>query len=323
MEKDKIVLIISEDRDGTTNEVVEWLKKYKIPAFRINSSDKVIVRIINVKEKIFSIIINEIELYSSNIEFLWYRKGMLSFVDKDFSSTVSLNGISEFINLESLKLNNYLFEVLREKMIIGDFKKSFVNKLENIVIAKMVGFEVPETIITSEKCHVNKLSRNFNIVSKPIGECLPIKDNNNYYQLYTVDVCHNDFIDNVFFPTLLQQKIEKWIELRVFVVKDLFFSMAIFSQNSKQTSTDYRDYDKELMNRMVPFEIPSDIKNKIVLFMKKTDLDTGSFDFIVDTKGVYYFLEINPVGNIEMVSKYCNYYIEKAIAQIIRLKYEK
>ena len=51
--------------------------------------------------------------------------------------------------------------------------------------------------------------------------------------------------------------------------------------------------------------------------MHEVELDTGSIDFILTPKKEYIFLEINPAGNIEMVSEPCNYYIEKRIAEQI------
>ena len=93
--------------------------------------------------------------------------------------------------------------------------------------------------------------------------------------------------------------------------------MAIFSQGNQKTAIDFRNYDEVKRNRSVAFELPEDIKKKILHFMHEVELDTGSIDFILTPKKEYIFLEINPAGNIEMVSEPCNYYIEKRIAEQI------
>lgn len=56
--------------------------------------------------------------------------------------------------------------------------------------------------------------------------------------------------------------------------------------------------------------------------MQKTGLDTGSLDMIKTPDNRYVFLEVNPAGNIEMVSDTCNYNIERKIAEIIKSKIE-
>ncbi|HQB76850.1 MAG TPA: grasp-with-spasm system ATP-grasp peptide maturase, partial [Tenuifilaceae bacterium] len=57
--------------------------------------------------------------------------------------------------------------------------------------------------------------------------------------------------------------------------------------------------------------------NKLNKLMKELGLDTGSIDMIVTEKREFIFLEVNPIGNIEMVSKNCNYPIERDIAKHI------
>lgn len=56
--------------------------------------------------------------------------------------------------------------------------------------------------------------------------------------------------------------------------------------------------------------------------MNSLDLDSGSIDMIVDSSLTYYFLEVNPIGQFEMVSMPCNYNLEKLIAEEL-ITYEK
>ena len=91
--------------------------------------------------------------------------------------------------------------------------------------------------------------------------------------------------------------------------------MAIFSQNDKKTTLDYRNYNDEKPNRNVPVIIPKKIENKIFKMIKQLKLRTCSIDFIVSKNNKYFFLEVNPMGQLDWVSKNCNYYIEKQIAE--------
>jgi hypothetical protein len=49
----------------------------------------------------------------------------------------------------------------------------------------------------------------------------------------------------------MKERIDKWIEIRIFFINDKFYSMAIFSQQNSKTKEDFRDYDFNKMNRMV------------------------------------------------------------------------
>jgi glutathione synthase/RimK-type ligase-like ATP-grasp enzyme len=48
--------------------------------------------------------------------------------------------------------------------------------------------------------------------------------------------------------------------------------------------------------------------------MKELQLDTGSIDMIKCTDGKYYFLEVNPVGQYDMISMPCNFHLSEIIA---------
>ncbi len=133
---------------------------------------------------------------------------------------------------------------------------------------------------------------------------------------YTEDVENTD-LDTSFFPSLIQEKIDKLFELRIFYLHGDFFSMAIFSQNDKKTNTDFRKYNHDKPNRQVPFSIPKSVSDKLTLLMQKLKLNSGSIDMVVTKNYEYVFLEINPVGQFGMVSGPCNYKIEKKIAQYL------
>jgi len=47
------------------------------------------------------------------------------------------------------------------------------------------------------------------------------------------------------------------------------------------------------------------------------NLDTGSIDLIYTKSDEFVFLEINPVGQYDMVSAPCNYYLDKKIASLL------
>jgi glutathione synthase/RimK-type ligase-like ATP-grasp enzyme len=113
---------------------------------------------------------------------------------------------------------------------------------------------------------------------------------------------------------LLQEKLDKKYELRVFFLNEEFYAMAIFSQNASDTSVDFRNYKDKKQNRTVPYTLPYNIHVCLLKFVKETNLNTGSIDIVVTTDNRFVFLEVNPVGQFGMVSYPCNYHLEKKVA---------
>jgi glutathione synthase/RimK-type ligase-like ATP-grasp enzyme len=63
--------------------------------------------------------------------------------------------------------------------------------------------------------------------------------------------------------------------------------------------------------------MPTEIEDKIIKFMKKVGMISGSLDVLVSTDKKYYFLEVNPIGLFAQVSQPCNYYLEKKVAEYL------
>ena len=117
------------------------------------------------------------------------------------------------------------------------------------------------------------------------------------------------------FPSLFQELVEKEYELRVFYINRTFYSMAIFSQLDKQTSIDFRNYNRQKPNRTVPYQLPLHIEKKLLQLIDHFEFTTGSIDIIKSISGEYIFLENNPVGQFGMTSSPCNYRLEKIVAK--------
>ncbi|STD14031.1 ATP-GRASP peptide maturase, grasp-with-spasm system [Chryseobacterium carnipullorum] len=72
----------------------------------------------------------------------------------------------------------------------------------------------------------------------------------------------------------------------------------------------------------VPFKLPESIEKMIDTLMKRISLESGSIDLLYSTDNIFYFLEVNPVGQFDMVSFPCNYHLEKEIALHLSNDYE-
>ncbi len=321
-----MILVISEEIERTTDEVLQYLLLYGIFFLRINKEDslKIVELSLSSERLLFEFNGKIFNIY--DFDTVWYRRGNLnsSFFQPALFELSSypnmLNQVGRFLGNEWSILQFYIFYVLEGKShVLGSFKKSLVNKLINLSIAKQCGLKIPDTTITSKGCIVKNMLTAAEQISKPISESETFQNTDGSILKMLTEVVTTDEIDveKDFFPSLIQGNIKKWIELRVFFLGNRFYSMAIFSQSNSKTATDFRNYDNDKSNRMVPYKLPKSIENKLLKFIKHLGLNTGSIDMIVTPEREYVFLEVNPVGNIEMVSKNCNYPIEQEIANYL------
>lgn len=332
-----MVLIISENLDPTTSDVISWLNYFKLGWYRINENDVLTVdEICFEKNEVtkFRLLVNNIDVIEINeIKAFWYRRGIISlnkylherisFSDSFFDSKIFFYLKDELDAIIHL-ISSYL---LSKTIFISNFFKKKNSKLSYLYYASQCGLNIPDTFILTDIEQLKKINNpSDSFITKDINEGFVARyENEEYFNPVTL-INDNDLsIDSsTFFPTLFQKNISKFIELRIFVINNECYTMAIFSQNNEKTKQDFRNYDDENPNRCIPYSLPQEIELKINDFMKTVDLNCGSIDMILTHEGQYVFLEINPVGQFAMVSEPCNYYLEMKISEILgNLYYDK
>ncbi|MDN3692471.1 grasp-with-spasm system ATP-grasp peptide maturase [Chryseobacterium tructae] len=323
-----MIIIFSKNYgENTTDNVLNWLYHHK-------QDNEVVVRINgdDLLNKDFYIDISNSEFNFNNqkidnqiVNTIWFRRTF----DEDFLN-IEPKIFNEFHNNKTLE--NHLFSELRT---IYNFLESFLessvwinkysqslNKLKTLKLAEKHGLNIPETYITNRIEIINKLAIEKNLITKPISDAVMLFDNDSHYMMYTSEVSEIKNEGHIF-PTKVQSKIDKKFELRIFYIDDVFYSMAIFSQNDKKTKVDFRNYNYKKSNRSVPYKLPIKIESSLKELVKELDLKTCSIDMIVSKDEEYYFLEINPVGQFGMVSHPCNYHLEEQMSLYILKNHEK
>ena len=205
-------------------------------------------------------------------------------------------------------------------------KNVLLNKFIVLKQAQQVGLSVPSTYITNRLEELIKIKGvEGELISKSIYDPLIIHSNGKNYTMYTtlIEEEHLHKIPNCFLPSMIQKAIPKQFEVRVFFLMGECYSMAIMSQDDKDTKTDYRKYNFGNPNRFLPFQLPEDIKKKVVDLMARLSLNTGSIDFILTPENEYVFLEVNPTGQFGMVDYSCNYGLHEKVANLLISKDKK
>jgi len=130
-------------------------------------------------------------------------------------------------------------------------------------------------------------------------------------------------LPEVFFPSLVQELLDKEYEIRTFFLLGNFYSVCIFSQQDDKTKIDFRNYHHEKPNRISKYVLPNEIQNKLRELMNKFKLNSGSLDLVFTKDNKYVLLEVNPVGQFAVVSENGNYDLELMIAETLnQLSYE-
>lgn len=323
-----MILIISINYEQSTSEVAEWLLYSKAEFEIINETNTImhILSILNERDDDITIITNsERKINFSNVQSVWYRRGNFNngngvLNDNKNEQAKEVDYFVQIAHAEWKCTADWLFKNLKNKLEIGDYFKTNPNKLDVLKLAKNIGLLIPDSIITSKK--EDLLNSKWKIINKNISNIAHVAIQDKSYCNRTVEINIED-LPETFFPSLFQKLIIKKYELRIFFLHNKFYSMAIFSQEDDKTSIDFRNYNHLKPNRTVPFQLPFDIKCKLMKLMKLMGLNTASIDMMVTPKDEYVFLEVNPDGQFGMVSYPCNYFIEREIANILVKTNEK
>ncbi|HSU12854.1 grasp-with-spasm system ATP-grasp peptide maturase [Longimicrobium sp.] len=195
-----------------------------------------------------------------------------------------------------------------------------VNKLRALRAARDAGLAIPATLLTNDKRTLQAfMAAHPDVITKCVGDADMLNVEGRTFGMYTARLSAEDVdaLPDTFFPSLVQEMVEKSCELRVFYLDGECWPMAIFSQNDAQTAVDFRRYNVERPNRTVPYRLPAEVEAAVRRFMETMRLDTGSLDLIRTPDGRHVFLEVNPAGQFAMVSEPCNYPLHRRVAEYL------
>jgi glutathione synthase/RimK-type ligase-like ATP-grasp enzyme len=322
-----VILIITNKEDIHPTSVIEILQSNKIPVFRLNTEalltdyefcwycndDKVDFWMKNIQ--------NNLEIQGSDISSVWDRRPqepselpIQSTPDIDKHNLKEANGFLRF-------LRYYIKDIYSIGSIAND--RIAASKMLQLKVAKEMGFAVPDTCFSNRKKDILTFAaKHEQIVLKPIdSDFIWDEENDLEYMFYVhkvksvtiADVPEEAFTQTVSF---VQNYVEKAYELRITVVGNEIFACKIDSQiqDEDKGKVDWRQgYDYGLKHEC--YDLPKEIADKCILFLKQIGLNFGSFDFIYTPTGEYVFLECNPNGQWLWIEEETGLEISKSIAK--------
>ncbi len=184
-----------------------------------------------------------------------------------------------------------------------------------LYIAKKLGFDVPNSIITNAACNQNIISEEKGRIAIKTLDPVILSIYGQEAFIYTNIVDHDDLSrsDISSAPVILQEAIIPKVDVRVTIVGHLVFAANI-KQNGKGINKDWR-LEKDNV-KYTKISLPSNIEKKCIALMDKLCLRFGAID-LANRKGRYHFLEINPTGEWAWLMEHTGMEIDKQIANLL------
>lgn len=257
------------------------------------------------------------------VKSVWYRKPVLFPGEKS-----PLNMPTEFRAFSEKALDNFI------RLIGNRFPRAFwlskpgvirnaADKLLQLELAAKLGLKVPRTLVTSSSVAATEFVRQqAATITKPI-EGYPLPASGNKVKLFfaqKVDKKDFDFSGLHLAPAIFQQAIDAEVDVRVTVVRDKVFAAAITGEAIDNPSSKLRDWriaNTEGDLTINVFDLPEKISKLSVELVRHLGLEVGGLDFVLDKRGVFWFLENNPNAQWAFVEERTGQPIGKAVADLL------
>ena len=230
-------------------------------------------------------------------------------------------GYASFVQSEWKGLLRNMWVLLASAFWIShpDAIEQTSDKIAQLRLAREIGFEIPETILTNSIVSVNQLQNKCGeLIYKAIhsGEINRSTGQVIYTSSLKPDLLSNDHTREFqVCPAFYQPRIPKDYEVRVTVVGTRVFATKIDSQISVETSLDWRRYGGGNL-RHGPYELEQPVADKCVEVVRSFKLEFGAIDLIKNKAG-YVFLEINANGQWAWIEACTKYPIARSVAELL------
>jgi hypothetical protein len=298
-----MILVITHKLDFTADYLINIFNQRGIAYKRFNCEDILITEYAFNLNPSLSYSIFGVEKFTS----VWFRRTMIPDLELEMPEE------RKYILGEIEALMKNIFAILPAKWVSSPNAVYHAeNKLYQLQLAQRLGFNIPRTLVTSEKTIISEFYQLHQpIIIKPIFQTR-INHPESAEFIFTSRVT-KDQLDQLdthdLSPCIFQQEIEKELELRITVVNKQTFAAQVSSQQHEETKTDWRR--KKLDFRS--FELPSRIHELCIELVRGMGLVFGAIDMILSPDGTYTFLEINPNGQWVWIEQETGMKISEAI----------
>lgn len=293
-----MILLLTNERDLTTDYVVRELKKRELPYFRLNSE-----RLAEADVKFsphgaaWQISIQERTISTKEIGAAYFRRPGTPIA----SSSVASAAERAYCEHEWLSVLHSLYSALEDRWLNSPAHIAAAeDKPRQLTLASKIGFAVPDTLITNDPAAVRLFRHDGAAVVKTLRASLLTDPNSGDERVIFTNRLNDDlgreFEDSLrVAPVILQREVEKDADIRVTVVGDYVMAARIDSQNLSETVVDWRK-GAHVDLPHTQHILPADLEMRCRQLTAALKLKFAAIDFVLDRFGKYWFLEANPNG---------------------------
>ncbi|MEM9548745.1 MAG: hypothetical protein AAGA77_22365 [Bacteroidota bacterium] len=231
--------------------------------------------------------------------------------------------IIKYLKREVKTIEDYILNFARDLniKIINDYDERIVDKLYQMKMANHFQLNTPKFLVSNKVNAVQQFCSGTNTITKPISNYGYFFEKNRIFTTGTNTFRpeHLDDSTETIFPSFVQEQIISAGELKCLLVGDKIFA-SLQAPNEGLISSDIkRDYRKGAIH-LSGYDIPDELKSKLLRLLKYYKLDVCTFDLIMTDKKEFRFIEINSDGimlfyaqfidGLDLVEEISNYIIE-------------
>lgn len=306
-----IALLLSNSRDLTTDFLVREFARRNVHFFRLNTDTMSGTSFVMdpVQQRVTINGIN-FALSTDDISVAYFRRPLLS-LPKDTNEA-----FHNYITTEWSVFLTALYSMVGDRWLNHPTNiLQAEDKARQLQLAHQIGFRVPRTLIANDLDAVRQLQRDFSLVAKPMKQAL-IEQENAESAIFTsrIELLTDNDSDSVSAcPVIFQQHIPKALDIRVTVVGDRVFAVAIDSQSTEETKIDWRRGSNPHLRHEIT-ALPTQVADYCIEMVRLQDLRFGAIDLVKSRDGEYWFLECNPNGQWAWIENRTGLPIAAAIA---------
>lgn len=311
--EDKNILILTHRQGFEADSVIDELRKQRANVLRFNTDDG--DRVSNISYSISSNVnqlLMKCDQRTINPELItkaWFQQPF----PFDISSTeeiealqranlmAAFSSIEEYLNCEWINKPSSTIQAS--------------NKIRQLNIAKQIGMEIPNTLISNDPEEIRDFCKDNPRVMKNLASSWYFS-NGRLRAAYT-KVVPGALLDRPetleFCPIIYQEQIEKALECRVVSIGEKIFSVG---SEPNQNSIDIRRGNATGGN-FVPIDFPQTEHDHLMKFKLKLGIDYCGADYLIDKNGNWIFLEANTYGAWWWVDQHFNGQIKAAFVEAL------
>ena len=303
----EMILLVTSKDDLTTDYLILRLASREIPFFRFNTED--VLRQYQVRLNVFhdcsSFTITDTarnaKVRSDEITGAYFRKPRPPITPLENSDPVA----DRFNAQELREMLRSTWRLLPKKQWLNDPEAlwSASNKVKQLNLAVEVGFSVPATLISTDPSEVLQFIRkhDHDVIGKAVKNGF-VQDDLTQTVIFTTALSADDIRELCDSPTVLpmivQPRLRKEVDLRITIVGDHLFPVALDSQRHEGTSTDWRTWEvtHDVDLRHWVFNLPKTVGRNCIELNRRLGLRFSCVDMVLSPEGDFTFLEVNPNG---------------------------